>query len=49
MGRVISASRSRLAEMIKAGVVPKPVRFGQRCVGWLGRTIHDYQRQFEEK
>jgi predicted DNA-binding transcriptional regulator AlpA len=47
--KYFGVGRTKLAEMIQKGAVPKPLRFGPRCVGWLGRTIHDYQEQLKSK
>jgi predicted DNA-binding transcriptional regulator AlpA len=38
-----------LAEKIKAGEIPKPVRLGDRARGWLGSQIIEWQKQLTEK
>jgi predicted DNA-binding transcriptional regulator AlpA len=38
-----------LAEKIKLGEIPKPVRLGDRARGWLGSQIINWQKQLIEK
>jgi predicted DNA-binding transcriptional regulator AlpA len=47
--KFFGVGRSKLAEMIQKGAIPKPLRFGPRCVGWLGAQIHQYQNQLMSK
>jgi predicted DNA-binding transcriptional regulator AlpA len=47
--KFFGVGRSRLAEMIQKGIAPKPIRFSERCVGWFGRTIHEYQQSLKAK
>jgi predicted DNA-binding transcriptional regulator AlpA len=41
--KYFGVGKSRLAEMIRKGEVPKPIHFSERCVGWTGRQIHEHQ------
>lgn len=34
-----------LAEKIKAGEIPEPIKLGNRARGWLGSQIIDWQKQ----
>lgn len=47
--KYFGVGKSRLAEMVAKGIVPKPIHFSERCVGWLGSAIHEYQRSLREK
>jgi predicted DNA-binding transcriptional regulator AlpA len=37
--------RTKIRELVAAGKIPKPIHFSERCVGWYGRQIHEYQRR----
>jgi predicted DNA-binding transcriptional regulator AlpA len=37
-----------IAEKIKAGEIPEPVRLGDRARGWLGSQIIEWQRRLVE-
>jgi predicted DNA-binding transcriptional regulator AlpA len=37
-----------LAEKIRAGEIPEPVRLGDRARGWLGSQIIEWQRRLVE-
>jgi predicted DNA-binding transcriptional regulator AlpA len=47
--KYFGVGRTKISENIRAGLIPTPIHFSERCVGWTGKQIHDWQRQIVEK
>lgn len=35
-------ARSTIYKFVSAGLFPKPISLGERCVGWLEGEVHDW-------
>lgn len=47
--RYFGMGRTKIREAVEKGTIPKPIHFSERCIGWLGKQIHEYQKGLKAK